>query len=162
MPDTTITIPVIDGQPVSLLQDSKHALKTLRNNLFSGACLLTLGNHTMLYATICDLAFANGSPLYRRDVEKLDRQDDNAASHLFSADTLSYLSGHYPDCVGCHRADSTRQFHSIYRPTRQYLLSNPLSTSSRLSRQSRKYQKNTFISRTYDKRLRLIFVLVVY
>ena len=100
MPDTTITIPIIDGQPVSLLQDSKHALKTMRNNLFSGARLLTLGNYTMLYTTIRDLAFANGSPLYRRDVEKLDRQDDNAASRLFSADALSYLTNHYPDRVG--------------------------------------------------------------
>jgi hypothetical protein len=52
MPDTTVTIPIIDGQPVSLLQDSKHALKTLQNNLFSGARLLTLGNYTMLYTTI--------------------------------------------------------------------------------------------------------------
>ena len=100
LPDTTVTIPVIDGQPISLLQDSKHALKTLRNNLFSGARLLTLGNYTMLYATIRDLAFSNGSPLYHRDVEKLDRQDDNAASRLFSADTLSYLTNHYPDRVG--------------------------------------------------------------
>lgn len=100
IPDTTITIPVIDGQPVSLLQDSKHALKTLRNNLFSGARLLVLGNYTMLYSTIHDLAFASGSPLYRRDVEKLDRQDDNTASRLFSANTLSYLASHYPDRVG--------------------------------------------------------------
>ena len=100
MPDTTITIPVISGQPLCLLQDSKHALKTLRNNLFSGARLLTLGNHTMLYTTIRDLAFSNGSPLYRRDVEKLDRQDDNAATRLFSADTLLYLSNHYPDRTG--------------------------------------------------------------
>ena len=100
MPDTTITIPVINGQPISLLQDSKHALKTLRNNLFSGARLLTFGNYTILYAIIRDLAFANGSPLYRRDVEKLDRQDDNAASRLFSANTLSYLTSHYPDRVG--------------------------------------------------------------
>ena len=100
MPDTTVTIPVVDGQPICLLQDSKHALKTLRNNLFSGARLLTLGNHTMLYSTIHDLAFSNGSPLYRRDVEKLDRQDDNATSRLFSADTLSYLTNHYPHRVG--------------------------------------------------------------
>ena len=100
MPDTNITIPVINNQPVCLLQDSKHALKTLRNNLFSGAQLLTFGNHTMLYSTICDLAFSNGSPLYHRDVEKLDRQDDNAASRLFSADTLSYLTNHYPNNTG--------------------------------------------------------------
>ena len=54
----------------------------------------------MLYSTIRTLAFSNGSPLYRRDVEKLDRQDDNAASRLFSADTLSYLTNHYPDRAG--------------------------------------------------------------
>ena len=100
MPDTTVTIPVINGQPICLLQDSKHALKTLRNNLFSGARLLAFGNHTMLYATIRDLAFSDGSPIYHRDVEKLDRQDDNAASRLFSADALSYLANHYPDRVG--------------------------------------------------------------
>ena len=94
MPDTTVTIPVVDGQPIFLLQDSKHALKTLQNNLFSGTRLLTLGNHTMLYSTIHNLAFSNGSPLYRRDVEKLNQQDDNAASWLFSADTLSYLTNH--------------------------------------------------------------------
>ena len=100
MPDTTVTIPVINGQPVCLLQDSKHALKTLRNNLFSGARLLPFGNFIMLFITIWILAFSNGSPLYHRDVEKLDRQDDNAASRLFSADTLSYLVNHYPDRVG--------------------------------------------------------------
>lgn len=100
MPDTSVTIPIVDGQPICLLQDSKHALKTLRNNLFSGARLLTLGDYTMLYATIRDLVFASGSPLYQRDVEKLDRQDDNAAARLISADTLSYLTGHYPDRAG--------------------------------------------------------------
>ena len=100
MSDKIINIPVINGQPLCLLQDSKHALKTLRNNLFSGARLLTAGNYTMLYATIRDLAFSNGSPLYCRDVEKLDRQDDNAATRLFSADTLLYLTNHYPDRVG--------------------------------------------------------------
>ncbi|KAF9780748.1 hypothetical protein BJ322DRAFT_1011530 [Thelephora terrestris] len=100
IPAITVTIPVYNGQPLCLLQDSKHALKTLRNNLFSGARLLTLGNHVLLYATIRDVAFSNGSPLYRRDVEKLDRQDDNAASRLFSADTLSYLTNHHPDRAG--------------------------------------------------------------
>lgn len=64
IPDTTVTVPIINGQPISLLQDLKHALKTMHNNLFSGARLLVLGNHTMLYSTIHDLAFANSSPLY--------------------------------------------------------------------------------------------------
>jgi len=78
----------------SLLHDSKHALKTLRNNLFSGARLLVPGNYTIIYATIRD-PFANDSPLYRRDVEKLDRQE-----RLFSTSTLSFLASHYPRTCG--------------------------------------------------------------
>ena len=44
--------------------------------------------------------FGNGSPLYHRDVVKLDRQDDNAATRLFSAKTLKFLASHHPDCIG--------------------------------------------------------------
>ena len=52
-------------------------------------------------------------------------------------------------CGECHRADSTRQFYSIYRPTRQHLLSNPLSTSSRLSQQSRNTRRpHSFLEHT--------------
>ena len=38
-----------------------------------------------------DLAADEDSPLYIRDVEKLDRQDDNAAARFFSAATLQHL-----------------------------------------------------------------------
>ncbi|KAJ7728968.1 hypothetical protein DFH07DRAFT_695847, partial [Mycena maculata] len=67
-----------------MLQDLKHALKTFRNNLFSGARLLALGSYTAIYAHIREMAFEDGSPLFHRDVEKLDRQDNNAAARLFS------------------------------------------------------------------------------
>jgi hypothetical protein len=97
-PDTIVTIAVVRGQPICMIQDSKHAPKTFRNNLFSGARLLTLGNYTAVFQHIREMAFETGSPLYRRDVDKLDRQDDNAASRLFSADVLQYLSD--PDQVG--------------------------------------------------------------
>lgn len=99
-PDTKVTIAVYHGQPMCMIQDSKHALKTFRNNLFSGARLLTLGNYTAMYRHIRELAEKDGSPLYRRDVEKLDRQDDNAASRLFSSHTLQYLADHHPDYIG--------------------------------------------------------------
>ena len=99
-PDTKVTIAVIQGQPICMIQDSKHALKTFWNNLFSGARLLTFGNYTAIFQRIRDMAFETGSPLYRRDVDKLDRQDDNAASQLFSADILQYLSDHHPEQVG--------------------------------------------------------------
>ncbi|KAF7762632.1 hypothetical protein Agabi119p4_9225 [Agaricus bisporus var. burnettii] len=80
--DISIEIPIIDGQPVCLIQDSKHALKTFCNNLFSGARLLVLGNHVAGYSHIHQVAYHTHSPLYRRDVERLDRQDDNAATYF--------------------------------------------------------------------------------
>ena len=83
-----------------MVQDSKHALKTFQNNLFFGARLLTFGNHTAIYQHILEVASGEGSPLFNRDVVKLDQQDDNAAVHLFSADFLQYLSSHHPNYIG--------------------------------------------------------------
>jgi hypothetical protein len=48
-PDTEIIIGVFCGQPIIMIQDSKHSLKTFHNNLFSGACLLALGSYTAIY-----------------------------------------------------------------------------------------------------------------
>ncbi|KAH9896485.1 hypothetical protein C8Q73DRAFT_642433, partial [Cubamyces lactineus] len=94
-----IELAFYDGYPIVMIQDSKHALKTLRNNLFSGARLLTFGNDVAMYGWARLLAFLEDSPLYNRDVEKVDRQDDNAATRLFSATTLEYLTTHHPDRV---------------------------------------------------------------
>lgn len=83
--------------PIALIQDAKHGLKTARNNLFSGATLLPLGNYIANFRKVRDIAFEDGSPLYHRDVEKLDRQDNNAALRLFSAPMLDYLVTKHPD-----------------------------------------------------------------
>jgi len=50
--DTTISIAVVWGEPICMLQDSKHALKTFHNNLFSGAQLLNFGNYTAIFQHI--------------------------------------------------------------------------------------------------------------
>lgn len=99
-PGLTIVLATHHGFPIVMIQDNKHGLKTARNNLFSGARLLVAGNYTMCYQDVRDLAFRDDSPLYIRDVEKLDRQDDNAATRLFSATTLEYLITHYPERRG--------------------------------------------------------------
>ncbi|KAJ7196683.1 hypothetical protein GGX14DRAFT_375908 [Mycena pura] len=93
----TLDILFFDNQAVVMIQDSKHALKTLRNNLFSGAKLLTFGNHCGFYAQLHAVAFQPGSPLYHRDVEKVDRQDDNAATRLFSAANLEFITKNHPE-----------------------------------------------------------------
>ena len=99
-PDLEISIAVFKGgHPIVMQQDPEHFLKTMRNNLFSGARLLTFGNATALYRRIRQVAFEEGSPLYHRDVEKLDRQDDNAATRLASAGMQEYLIQHHPDYI---------------------------------------------------------------
>lgn len=85
------------GYPFIILQDSKHALKTARNNLFSGAKFLVIGNCTLTYADVLAIAEHPESPLYWRDVEKVDRQDDMAAARLFSSATLRHLEKHHPE-----------------------------------------------------------------
>ena len=90
IPPHQISIPVFCDQLIVMLQDSKHVLKTFCNNLFSGAHLLHFGNYAAFYQQVQDMAFEEGTPLYHRDVKKLDQQDDNAASHPFSAPTLHF------------------------------------------------------------------------
>ncbi|KAB5591529.1 hypothetical protein CTheo_5036 [Ceratobasidium theobromae] len=87
-------------KPLVMVQDSKHALKTCRNNLFSGARLLVLGNHIAHYSQIREIAFDNKSTLYHRDVEKMDRQDDRAAERLFCAATLGFVISNRPQYLG--------------------------------------------------------------
>lgn len=100
IPPLSVVIPMYHGHAIVIIQDAKHGLKTFRNNLFSGARLLVLGNYTAGYAYARSLAFHPDSPLYHRDVEKLDRQDDNAATRLFSPTALEFLVKQSPDCVG--------------------------------------------------------------
>ena len=97
---TVIDFGTYHGQVICIIQDSKHTLKTLRNNLFSGARLLTFGNFISTYRHIANIAQGAGTPLFSRDVKKVDHQDDNAAVRLFSADVLKYLADHHHDYIG--------------------------------------------------------------
>jgi hypothetical protein len=74
-----IIIPILwfGDQPMAILQDPKHLLKTCHNNSFSGAQVPILPNYPILFANIHAMAY-NDSPLYLRDVKKVDHQDDNA------------------------------------------------------------------------------------
>ncbi|KAI0688683.1 hypothetical protein C8T65DRAFT_700472 [Cerioporus squamosus] len=95
--DTTLVLDIPcfgpQKQPIVPVQDARHALKTLRNTIYTGCRLLTMGPEVVLYSHARRMAEENG-PLYMRDVEKVDRQDDNAAARLFSGDALEWLSSH--------------------------------------------------------------------
>lgn len=85
--------------PFVTLQDSNHARKTGRNQLFTGARFLSMGNYAMFYAQLRDAVIGVVSPLYHRDVERIDRQDDRAAARLTSAAFLSHMSDLHPERV---------------------------------------------------------------
>ncbi|KAH7918497.1 hypothetical protein BV22DRAFT_1134542 [Leucogyrophana mollusca] len=59
-----LTLPLFHSRPSNLVQDSKHGTKTARNQLFTGARLLALGNFPMYYRMLLDMALG---PLFRRD-----------------------------------------------------------------------------------------------
>ena len=90
--DIVITIANINSQLVVMIQDSNHSLKTSRNNLHTGAKVLTLGGHVVMYLYNRMVAFEKGCPLYHSDVEKTDRQDDNAAICTHSGSYIAYLT----------------------------------------------------------------------
>lgn len=89
------SIPIFNGQPVVMIQDVKHAAKTAQHNATTGAKLLNIGSYVAMYSQIRRAAFVHDGPLFQRDVEKVDRQDDNAACWLLSASTLRwFVKGH--------------------------------------------------------------------
>lgn len=100
--DIEITIPLdtASKQVAITLQDSEHALKTFRNNLFSGARVLTLGEHVAMYGQVHKLVQEPESPLLICDVIKLNKQDDRAAIRLFSAAMLNHIIQHHPEWKG--------------------------------------------------------------
>ncbi|KAF6761398.1 hypothetical protein DFP72DRAFT_804371 [Ephemerocybe angulata] len=101
IPTIEIKMMSIGGSLMAAIQDAKHLRKTCRNNLMSGARTLVLGSYTVFYQHIRMMAIDEAtSPLYVRDVEKLDRQDDRAAARLFSAATLEYAADQFSDNLG--------------------------------------------------------------
>ncbi|KAH7919930.1 hypothetical protein BV22DRAFT_1199252 [Leucogyrophana mollusca] len=101
-----LNIPLFHGRPTVAVQDSKHGAKTARNQLFTGARLLALGNFPMHYKMIRDIADHASGPLFHRDVEGVDKQDDRAAARFLSAETLDFNMKHFSE----HTALSTYLF----------------------------------------------------
>ncbi|KAJ7727809.1 hypothetical protein DFH07DRAFT_871519 [Mycena maculata] len=90
-PDLELKIATFNGYLVVMLQDSKHALKTFRNNLFSGARMLTFRNFTAIFRRIWP---------WRCHLTLPSINDDAVASRLFCAAVLEYLWENHPEYVG--------------------------------------------------------------
>ncbi|KAI0060330.1 hypothetical protein BV25DRAFT_977826 [Artomyces pyxidatus] len=91
-----LSIPLFHGHPAVMVQDSKHGAKTSRNQLLTGARTLSLGNFPIYFKMLRDFAEHPLGPLFRRDVEHVDKQDDRAAARLFSAEALDFHLLHFP------------------------------------------------------------------
>ncbi|KAG9089200.1 hypothetical protein FRC06_001671, partial [Ceratobasidium sp. 370] len=78
--------------PIVTIQDVKHAMKTARNSLYSGTRSMILGNCVVHYLQVLMLSVDPRSPLYQRDVSKVDHQDDCAATRLFSSAFLQHIA----------------------------------------------------------------------
>ena len=48
----------------------------------------------------CIHMFGAESPLYHQDVEKTDRQDNNASTRVHSMAAMAFLAKHHKDCLG--------------------------------------------------------------
>jgi hypothetical protein len=100
-PPIAIAVPFYGSteQPIAILQDSQHGLKTFRNAGYAGAWMLILGNFVVQYHQFLRI-WTEGGPIFERDVQTVDQQDDSAAIRLFSADVLEWLCDHHPELLG--------------------------------------------------------------
>ncbi|RHZ90226.1 hypothetical protein Glove_2g65 [Diversispora epigaea] len=92
--DSTLNInfscPILSNiGPVIRIQDPKHAKKTARNIIMSGARVLTFGKYIANFEHFLNLVNSPTSVLYKNDVIKLDRQDDGAAYRSFCYHNLA-------------------------------------------------------------------------
>lgn len=95
-----VSVALYDGKPMAFIQDSCHAKKTFRNNLNSGTMTLILGNHAAMYGQLREMAHDDESPLFLRDVDKPDKQDDRAAERVYSSESLSWFVRKRPKYLG--------------------------------------------------------------
>ncbi|CAB4433755.1 unnamed protein product [Rhizophagus irregularis] len=87
--------------PVVRIQDPKHAKKTARNAIMSGARLLTFGNSSARFDHFLQLINQYDSIMYKNDVINLDRQDDAAAYRTFcSSNFRQCLTADYKVKIG--------------------------------------------------------------
>jgi hypothetical protein len=104
LPAVQVKIGSSNGNPFVPVQDAKHFAKTARNNHFSGATTLVLGNYIVCYEDMRPLG-GFGSPCadypcYASDVDGLDRQDDAAALRYLSSATIEWTKTHFPNLRG--------------------------------------------------------------
>ncbi|KAJ9103214.1 hypothetical protein QFC21_002637 [Naganishia friedmannii] len=82
------------------LVDAKHTSKNSMNAQCTGARVLVLGDHTVTYSQLLEIIQTSGSPLFKGDVVKSDRQDDQRMERYLSPDTMDHVVTNMPGDLG--------------------------------------------------------------
>lgn len=98
--DVVIEYALMGGSRVVFGMDEKHTAKNVLNAQSTGARVLTLGNDVATYSQLLKVVQETGSPLFKRDVVKRDRQDDQAMERYLSAELMSHLIDRNPKRIG--------------------------------------------------------------
>ncbi|KAJ6484795.1 hypothetical protein C8R45DRAFT_764021, partial [Mycena sanguinolenta] len=99
-PDIPVQLWDLRGNVWAIIQDAKDGRKTFRNNVFSGAHTMTLGNFMVFFELIHTLGMKPNTPLYRRDFINSDRMDDPAAARFYSAGSSAACARKSAENVG--------------------------------------------------------------
>lgn len=98
--DVTIKYALMGGTRVVFPIDAKHTSKNSFNAQGTGAKLLTTGDDVVTYSQLVDIVKKPGSPLFKRDVVRRDRQDDQAMERYLSSELLQHVVTHTPNRLG--------------------------------------------------------------
>jgi hypothetical protein len=100
-PSIHIEVPLLEnGKPRVSGSDGKHAKKNARGAALSGARVLALGRYLVHFGQLMALATSERSPLLKKDIIGLDKQDDRAAARLFASAVIRHIEATQPDSIG--------------------------------------------------------------
>ncbi|KAJ9096752.1 hypothetical protein QFC21_005022 [Naganishia friedmannii] len=100
--EIVINYSIIGGTKTVALVDAKHTSKNAMNAQCSGARVLILGDHIVTYSQLLEVIQTSRSPLFKSDVVKSDRQDDQRMERYLSPDTIDYVITNMPGDLGFH------------------------------------------------------------
>lgn len=98
--DVAIEYAMIGGTRVVFVIDEKHTSKNAVNAHATGARILTVGDRVITFGQLLSIIEGPGSPLFKRDVLRRDRQDDQAMERYLSAESIAHVVKSTPDQLG--------------------------------------------------------------
>lgn len=98
--DILIEYSLVGGTKTVTLIDSKHTSKNALNAQSTGARVLVLGDYIVTFAQLLGIVDMDHSPMFKKDVIKRDRQDDQAMERFLSPENIEFVTKHTPQDLG--------------------------------------------------------------